>query len=167
MIPEPNCALCTLSTTRKCIVPSLGLTPADVFILLDAPTETDEMLQQLLAGPDGKLMTSMLFQAAERTMRKFSFHIATMTMCRPHTKGVDRPPAKPEILRCMNNLMTIYAAVMPQMVILVGDRTKLYYGREFPESVSISPPWLVRKHPGLWLNTVQTIADGLNKYLKG
>lgn len=165
MLPNPDCVECGLAQTRKCIIPSKGETPADVLVVLEAPTDTDEMFGHLLSGPDGKIMTTLLFEAAQRVERKFSVHVVAMTMCRPHLKGVDRPPSKTEILRCTPNVMEVVGAVDPLLTILVGDRPKAFYQKEFPESVTISPPWLLRKHPGLWLNTVQTIADGLRKYL--
>lgn len=164
MIPIPGCDRCKLAQGRKRIISSFGPTPAQVLLVTDTPNKTDEMFGRPLAGPDAKVFRDLLREASAILGKgEPTLHIVSLILCRAHTNNVDRPAQKAEILNCMENIITIKEAVQPSLVVLMGDYAKMYYGNEFEDPVTIQPCWLIRKHPGLWINAVTILAEGLRR----
>lgn len=164
MIPTPSCDRCQLSKGRKRIVSSWGPIPADVLLVTDAPNRVDEMFGRPLAGPDGKVFNDLLRESSAILGRKEpTLHIVSLILCRSHTNNVERPATKSEILNCMENIITIKEAVEPKLVVLMGEPAKTYFGSEFEDPVTIQPCWLIRKHPGLWINAITILSEGLRR----
>lgn len=166
MIPTLNCTACPLCKTRKRIVGSVGMLPAEVLIFVDPINSTDELLGRAHSGPDRGVLENVIDEAAEIAgVGKPTIHVVPITLCRSHTDGVDRAATRPEILKCMHNVMKIYEACSPKLVILCGDAATTYYGNEFEESISLKPSWFIRKYPAYWINAVSTVAEGLRRCL--
>lgn len=164
MIPTQDCQACKLASSRQRIVSSFGPLPADVLLVTDAPNRTDELFGRPLAGPDAKVFRDLLRESSAIAGKEDpSLHIVSLVMCRAHKDNVDRPALKAEVLNCMTNIIAVKEACEPKLIVLMGDPAKTYFASEFEDPVCIQPCWLIRKHPGLWINAVSTLAEGLRK----
>ncbi len=144
-----------------------GKIPADLLVITDAPTKTDELLNRPMVGPDGKYFQMLLAEAAYHAgVAVPNSYIIPVVLCRAHTGNVDRVPTRQEVLKCMSNVTDLALQTKNRMTILVGEIAKTFYVGEFPEAITILPMWWYRKHPSYWTGVVQTVADGMQQYLK-
>lgn len=164
MIPEPNCKRCVLSSSRQRIISSYGPVPAKILVVTDPPNRTDELFNRPLAGPDGKVFTEMLKEAASIANRVVpSVHYISVTMCRPCENNLDRQAQKSEILKCMENVISVKNLCSPKLIVLMGEVSKNYYANEFEDPVFMLPCWFLRKNPSYWINAVSSLAEGILK----
>lgn len=159
-----KCRACPLHKYRRNIVIGRGTIPAEILFMGEAPGESEDILGEAFVGRSGRLLDKMLWDALLDIYNgtndyRIDYFIVNTILCRPTDckGGTNRQPKKEEVCKCAENIMTIYKAVKPKIVIFIGKVAEKYYKDEFPYTESIQhPAYLLRgggeAHPNYRMN---------------
>lgn len=170
-----TCKRCELHKTRRKngVVIGKGSIPASILFIGEAPSKSDELLNQACSGREGKLLDKMILDAliglliAPAYNGYIKYYITNIIMCRPVDKkfGESREPKKVEVVNCAYNLMQIYNIVKPKIIIFLGKLTEKYYLKEFHHSFTITRPAWHIKNGGTtsprYLTDIQILKEAL------
>ena len=126
-----------------------GSVPADIMFIGEAPGKTEDMLGEPFVGPAGNILEMMLNEAMDyaKVRKQLKYFITTTVLCRPwvwdeedELCGQNRKPSEDEVLACMPNVIEIARVVKPSLVVFLGKVGEQYYGKEFPNTISIFHP---------------------------
>jgi len=146
-----SCEVCALARHRKMVVPGRGAVPADILFIGEAPGRSENIMGKAFIGPSGVLLNEMINDAAAaaKLERVPSYFITNTVLCRPCDtfQGPNREPLPHEVLACAPLLVSIIAAIKPQIVVFIGKVSAKYYEKEFINSSVIiqHPAFLLRK----------------------
>jgi uracil-DNA glycosylase len=119
-------------------------------MLGEGPGLSEDLTGVAFNGPSGRLLDQMIEDACRLgiiPLPQPSIYITNIVLCHPTNSfaGDNRPPTKEEVFSCAVNVMGIYQAVSPRLVVFVGKLARHYYGTEFTESIEIHhPSYLLR-----------------------
>lgn len=124
-----------------------GDIPADLLFIGEAPGKSEDILGEAFIGAAGKLLEIMLKRAGLQSCKKY---ITNCILCRPcEGRGTDnRQPKSEEVLACRKNIFTIIRFVNPRQVIFIGQVAKKYFGRDFPNALTITHPAALLREGG-------------------
>lgn len=152
-----QCSKCLISQKRKHIVVGRGEMPADVLLLGEAPSKSEDIIGVPFIGPSGELLNTMMEEAAINLGFKQlpSFYMTNIVLCRPYVTDekadeylASREPTAIEIFQCTPNILKIIAAVQPKVTIFVGKIAEENYADELIDHVRIFHPTFLLKHGG-------------------
>lgn len=150
VISYDSCKQCHLFKTRRKVVWGRGSIPADIMFMGEAPGRVEDLRGEPFIGPSGKLLEEMIAQAARwATVDKLpSYFVTNAVFCHPTERigGENRLPHSHEVLACMDNVLKLYRAVHPRIVIFVGKVPEKYYAKEFTiHDTILHPSFLLRQ----------------------
>jgi len=139
---EKPCTKCIISNYRRKIVIGRGDVPARLLFIGEAPGKTEDLLGTVFIGAAGQLLDKMILDAVNLANYCPSYYITNCLRCRPANKkfGDNREPSPIEILNCMDNLMSIYYLVDPEVVVFIGKVAEEFYKREFRTYRTVTHP---------------------------
>ena len=135
-----SCTRCHLSKIAKRIVNNKGNRNADILVISDNPSTTDELFGHILSGQEGKLLDAMFDDAfLNAGVLKEDIYITSCIRCRPTDtwRGETREPENAEILGCTYHVMNTVFKVKPRIIFLMGNVTEKYYQKEFTDAHTI------------------------------
>jgi DNA polymerase len=130
-----------------------GKVPAQLLFIGEAPGTTEEVLGLPFVGDAGRILLYMKGDAAQLAGVPMPSHYTTnCLMCRPFIEDEDddyhmanRKPTKEEALACRPNVLRVYEAVRPKIVVLLGRVPESYFAKEFPRTIMLRhPAYLLR-----------------------
>lgn len=107
-----SCKKCILAATRKNIVVGEGTIPSDIFVLMDAPGRTEDIMGVPAMGKRGLLIRSVLPK---------KYFLTTTVLCRPPN---DRNPTCEEQSKCWTHYLLKICA--PKVILAIGDMAYEY-----------------------------------------
>lgn len=144
-----NCRSCKLHLYRKNVVYGRGDIPAKILFIGEAPGKDENLLGEPFVGLSGKLLDKILEDSKKRSRVDNipSFYIVNTVMCRPTNEkhGENRQPSAAEIIACSENIMQIYNAVKPEIIVLIGKIAEKYYSHLKPNISIYHPAFLLRQ----------------------
>jgi len=123
------CERCELAETRKRIVVGSGHLKASYLIVGDGITRAEEALGKPFLGAKASIL-KQLFEKAGIELE--NCYLTNIILCRPQGKISSESK-----IACSQNIMDIYKKVQPEKVILIGKATQEFYGKTFPDVISI------------------------------
>jgi len=124
-----NCTRCILSKTRKRIVRGTGNLPCSYLIVGNGITRAEESLGLPFLGLKKQILEHLLL-AADIDLADCYF--TNIVLCRSDGEISDKSK-----IACSQHIMEIYDKSGCDTVILIGTVVKEFYGKTFPDVVSI------------------------------
>lgn len=141
-----NCSRCRLCEQRKNIVFGHGDIPAKLFIIGEAPGETEDFLGTPFSGESGNLLHNAILQAEQRAGYKPSIFISNIVACRPPQ---NRVPFPDESKACDERLNFELEKVNPEVVMLLGSTAKrLFKKKNDYEIITLVHPAFITRDGG-------------------
>jgi len=137
-----KCVNCSLSKTRRRIVNNRGNPKSPLLLIVDNPGMGEEVLNNFMAGIEGKFLRDIFYEAFEEAEVKYmDYYVTGMIRCRPANSvgGPTREPSSTEILACHNHLWKTLSYTDPKHIFLVGNLAEKYLQKELPHAVTILP----------------------------
>ena len=136
------CTKCIISNYRRNVAIGRGDVPARLLFIGEAPGKTEDLLGNVFVGAVGQLLDKMILDATKLADYCPSYYITNCLRCRPTDKkfGDNREPSPIEVLNCMDNLMSIYYLVSPDIIVFIGRIAEGFYKKEFRIHRTITHP---------------------------
>lgn len=157
-----KCVNCQLHKTRRRIVNNRGNPKSPLLVIVDNPGMGEEVLNNFMAGIEGKFLRDVLKEAFEEAgVSYMDYYVTGMVRCRPADSvgGFTRAPTAVEILACHNHLWKSISYTNPKHIFLVGSLAEKYLKKELPHAVTILPIKFLIKQGGktsAWYRTTLT-----------
>lgn len=145
------CKECSLHQFRTNIVIGRGSIPAQLLIIGEAPSTSEDAVGKAAVGKAGKLLDIMIKHSIPQGL-SITYYVTNCIMCRPCDthNGPGRQPTKEEILKCSPMVMDIIRKVNPRAVVLSGKISEQIFAKEFPDAFKIQHPTFVLKTGGIF-----------------
>lgn len=152
------CTACGLCRARKRTVPGVGVSPAGLMFVGEAPGAEEDALGEPFVGQAGRLLDNML--KAIGYSRTEDIYIANVLKCRPPG---NRNPEPGEVAQCFPYLERQLALIRPRLIVALGRfaaltllntdasiaslRGRVHAYRGVPLIVTYHPAYLLRNLP--------------------
>jgi len=113
------CIRCPLALTRTQVVFGQGARSARLFVVGEAPGQTEDAIGEPFAGPAGRRLRRAL---ADAGADEADLYLTNTVLCHPPGAGAlpDRPPNAEEVRACAPWLAAQLTAVNPVVVLTLG-----------------------------------------------
>ena len=160
-----SCNKCILHRYRRHVVLGRiwGAFPVDICLIGEAPGQTEDMMGEAFVGKAGRLLDSMIDDAANNTNTKPSIYFTNTVLCRPCdcTGGSNRQPTSEEIFICSENVNFIIGKTEAKHFILCGETAEKYMKKRVPHYTKIMHPAAILRHggksSGFYMQTVRIL----------
>lgn len=125
-----SCRDCTLSSTRRRVVPGFGTYPSRVMFVAQSPGEEEDRDGKPLVGRSGQLLTNACKQAGWDLNDLYKTNV---NHCHPPE---NRKATGPEIKACRQWLTIEIAKVDPDLIICLGDSAFRWFMPEEKSSIT-------------------------------
>ncbi len=115
-----DCRACSLCETRTRVLPGEGNPRAEIFLIAQAPGETEDLRGKMFAGPSGDVFWSMIAAIDAGTD---DFYMSNLLKCK---LPQNRRPKQAEIVACSQYLEQELSYVRPKIVTPLG-----YYASKY------------------------------------
>ena len=126
-----QCALCTLSNSRKQVVFAEGNLNADIMFVGEAPGSVEDEMGRPFVGKSGELLTKIIETTLD--MKREDVYITNIVKCRP---PLNREPSKDEAQKCLPFLMKQIELVKPKIIITLGATSYRYLSEDHTSAIS-------------------------------
>ncbi len=126
-----QCALCTLSNSRKQVVFGEGNPDADIMFVGEAPGSVEDETGRPFVGKSGELLTKIIETTLD--VKREEVYIANIIKCRP---PLNRVPSKEEAQKCLPFLMKQIELVNPKIIITLGATSYQYLSGDYESAIS-------------------------------
>jgi len=126
-----QCALCTLSNSRKQVVFAEGNLNADIMFVGEAPGSVEDEMGRPFVGKSGELLTKIIETTLD--MKREDVYITNIVKCRP---PLNREPSKDEAQKCLPFLMKQIELVKPKIIITLGATSYRYLSGDHTSAIS-------------------------------
>ncbi len=109
-----SCQKCPLGLTRKNTLPGEGSLSAKIFLIGEAPGQTEDLNGRPFMGKSGKVLDLLLKSAG---IKRESVYISNIVKCRPPE---NREPLAEEIRTCLPYLFAELGCLAPDLIITLG-----------------------------------------------
>ena len=155
-----ECHRCPLHSTRKNVVPGMGIKNSPVLVIGEAPGEEEDNSGLPFVGQAGQLLDKML--AAIQLDRNRNCYIANVVKCRP---PYNRDPKQEETEACKSFLDAQINILKPKLILALG-KVAVKNLLNIPEEFSLNKyrqkifeynhvPMIVTYHPSALLRNIK------------
>ena len=126
-----QCALCTLSNSRKNVVFGEGNPEAAIMFIGEGPGAVEDEMGRPFVGKSGQLLTKIIETTLE--LKREDVYIANIVKCRP---PLNRVPSKEEAQKCLPFLIKQIELVKPKIIITLGATSYQYLTGDMDSAIS-------------------------------
>jgi DNA polymerase len=116
-----NCKRCDLKKQRNNVVLWRGNPCAKIFLVGEAPGETEDLKGKPFVGKSGKVLNSMLKECGLNI--KKDIFVSNVLGCRPPNNAKPEPK---QVRKCRPKLERLIEIVKPNMIVLLGGSAALH-----------------------------------------
>ena len=127
----PKCQDCSLCKKRHYVVMLKNyIRPrADILVIADAPSKSDDLLNSAFSGLTGSLFNEMLSDAK---ILPAHVNVTFAVLCRPlDDNDEQRDPLKSEMKACQKNVLDILKEVSPLVIVFASPLAQKQYQTQF------------------------------------
>ena len=111
-----SCKLCGLCKTRQSVVFARGKIPADILVIGEAPSQSDDILGKPFVGPSGKFLNQIL---KDNLPEHLSLCFTNLVGCVPNGRNHEPPVESIEV--CIPKVSELLEICNPIGIIYVGQ----------------------------------------------
>jgi DNA polymerase len=153
-----SCTKCELAKTRINAVPGLGIIPAEVIFIGEAPGRSEDLKGEPFVGAAGKILSEALAYAGFTRDRVY---ITNVVKCRPPN---NRQPNEKEINACNCYLHEEMELIHPKIICILGNTA---FGSLLKRnSITKNRGKIIKKNDQLYFATVHPAAAIYNPELR-
>lgn len=165
-----SCTRCHLHRTRTKVVFGDGPKEADLFVVGQAPRQTEDLLGRPFVGAVGNLLDNLLLESG---FNRNEVYVTNVLKCRPRHE--DQDPLPFEVSSCSPFLWEQVAHVAPRVIVTLGEfATAVVLRRPLPidriagfrfdlfDAITVVPTY----HPVHALKGVPTVVESIRRDLR-
>lgn len=121
-----GCNKCALAKTRTNILCGQGKYPADIMIISDTPTLTEDKQGRFFVGLEGEVLKDALYNSGILPLnpgdKPISYYVTSIVKCTTQSEDdMNKKPLKSEVVNCSEYLKYEMDFVKPKVIITLGD----------------------------------------------